>query len=52
MPIILALRRWGQEDQEFEVNISDMRLSPAASFPKRKNRPSEMAEESEGCRAV
>lgn len=44
MPVILALRKWGQEDWEFEVNISYMRLSPATSFPKRKNRPSKKAE--------
>lgn len=28
MSVLLACGRWGQEDQEFEANISYKRLSP------------------------
>lgn len=35
MPVILACGRWGQEDQEFEANISYTRLSPTP-IPQKK----------------
>jgi hypothetical protein len=38
LPVILALSRWKQEDQEFRANFSYMRLSPKARQKTKQNK--------------
>lgn len=52
MSVILACGRWGQEDQEFEANISYKRLSPIPIISQKKGQVGKTkAEKAEGCRA-